>query len=338
MTRAAGAIVLACVAVTLGASRLIGQERGTGVPSNVVPPPWAYPVAPAASPAAPPSAPPADDGSPRSVPGSDVTLTLTQIRDVSNAADWHPDDHPKMPAIVKQGRKPDVRFGCGYCHYPNGRGRPENASLAGLPAAYIVQQMADYKSGLRKSAEPRMGPPALMAQLAQRVTDDEVKTAAEYFSKLRWTAWIKVVETNSVPKSRLACGMFVPIEDGGTEPIGQRIIEMPQDVPLTELRDSHAAFVAYVPKGSIKKGEKLAATGGNGKTVACAKCHGADLMGTDSVPGLAGRSPSYTVRQLFDLKYGARLGPGAAQMQPVVAKLTIEDFIVLAAYTASIVP
>lgn len=349
MTRAAGAIAIACVALTLAASRPIGQERGSTSSSSVVPPPWAYPVAPAPSPGAPPpgssvpsvpTAPPGpvDDGAPKTVAGSDVKLTPAQIRDVSNAPDWHPSDHPPMPDIVKHGRKPDVRFGCGYCHYPNGRGRPENASLAGLPAAYIVQQMADYKSGLRKSAEPRMGPPALMAQLAKSVTDEEVRVAAEYFSKLKWTAWIRVIETNSVPKPRLAGGMFVPADGGGKEPLAQRILEMPQDTARTELRDSQSPFDAYVPKGSIKKGETLARTGGNGKTKACAECHGPDLRGTDTVPGLAGRSPSYAVRQLFDFKHGSRNGRGAEQMKPVVEKLSVDDFIVLAAYAASIVP
>src|SRR5579885_1581587 len=83
-------------------------------------PPWAFPVGPAA-PA------PKDDGSQKHVPGSDVGLTLTQTRDAFNVPDWHPGDHPEMPEVVRHGRKPDVR-GCGYCHLPNGQGRPENAS------------------------------------------------------------------------------------------------------------------------------------------------------------------------------------------------------------------
>jgi cytochrome c553 len=277
MTRAAGgAMTIACVTLTLAASRPIGQERGPTA-SSAVPPPWAYPVAPPPPAGTPPAAPPADERAPKTVAGSDVKLTLAQIRDLSNAPDWHPGDHPPMPDIVKRGRKPHVRFGCGYCHYPNGRGRPENASLAGLPAAYIVQQMADYKNGRRTSAEPRMGSPALMAQLAKSVTDEEVTRAAEYFSKLKWTAWIRVIETNAAPKSRLAGGMFVPVDGSGNEPLGQRILEMPQDTARTELRDSQAP-------------------------------------------------------------YGARNGPGAAQMKPVVPKLTVDDFIVLAAYAASIAP
>jgi cytochrome c553 len=93
--------------------------------------------------------------------------------------------------------------------------------------------------------------------------------------------------------------MLVEAQAGATEPIGQRIIEMPEDLERTELRDSASGFVAYVPVGSIAKGEALIA-GGNGKTVACAICHGQDLRGLGPIPGLAGRSPSYIVRQLYD--------------------------------------
>jgi cytochrome c553 len=242
-----------------------------------------------------------------------------------------------MPPIVAQARPPDVRFGCGYCHYPNGRGRPENASVAGLPYAYIVQQMADFKNGSRKSAEPRMGPPALMAALARAVTDEDVAQAARYFSSLAWTQWIKVTEASSVPRTRIAGGMFVPLEDGGNEPLGQRILEMPEHLERTELRDSKSPFVAYVPVGSIKAGERLVTTGG-GKTVRCGICHGEDLKGVGPVPGLAGRSPSYTMRQLFDMKHGARNGLWADLMKPVVARLTEQDMLAIAAYTASRTP
>ena len=96
--------------------------------------------------------------------------------------------------------------------------------------------------------------------------------------------------------------MFLKLEGGETEPIGKRIIEMPEDTERTEmLRDPRSGFIAYVPAGSIKKGEALVTTGG-GKTTACAVCHGADLKGLGPVPGIAGRSPSYTVRQLYDMQ------------------------------------
>src|SRR5207248_7793342 len=104
------------------------------------------------------------------------------------------------------------------------------------------------------------------------------------------------------------------------------------------LRDARSGFIVYVPMGSIKKGEALVTTGGGGKTVQCGACHGADLKGLGPVPGLAGRSPSYLVRQLYDMQQGARKGLWTELMKPVVAKLSEEDMLNIAAYTASRMP
>ena len=152
--------------------------------------------------------------------------------------------------------------------------------------------------------------------------------------------WITVVEATSVPKTTVVGGMIVPLEgaEAGTELLGQRIIEMPMDAERAEvLRDDAASFVAYVPEGSIDKGEALVTNGG-GKTISCSVCHGENLEGLGSVPPLAGRSPSYTVRQLLDIQRGNRAGLAAALMEPVVASLNIDDMINISAYTASLVP
>jgi cytochrome c553 len=162
-----------------------------------------------------------------------------------------------------------------------------------------------------------------------------VKTAAEYFAALKPRPWIRVVETDRVPKTKVAGWMLVVSTAYGTEPIGQRIIEMPENLERTELRDSASGFVAYVPVGSIEKGEALVTTGGAGKTIPCAICHGPDLKGLGPVPGLAGRSPSYIVRQLFDIQHGVRNGPWAELMKAVVDQLSEEDMVSIAAYTAS---
>jgi cytochrome c553 len=318
------------------------------------PPPWAYTVNPPPAPGAKsasagePSSqlrrdlaeaasgreggPSPPDPSPQQVPGSSVSLTIAQTRDAYNPPDWHPDAHPPMPPSVAHGRPKEMRA-CGFCHLVNGQGRPENASLAGLPAAYIVQQMADFKSGDRRSAEPRMGPPNAMIQDAKAATDDDVRQAAAYFSSFAFRKWIRVVETKEVPKTRIAGSMHVPAE-GGTEPLGRRIIEMPEDLRRTELRDAASGFVAYVPEGSVARGETLVKTGGT-TTVACGTCHGADLKGLGPIPPLAGRSPSYTVRQLYDLQQGVRKGPWSPLMKAAVEKLTIDDMIAIAAYAAS---
>jgi len=294
------------------------------------PPPWAYTVNP---PPVPGATPAPVDSDPKQIPGTTVTYTVAETRDAFNPPDWEPYGHPAMPEAVAHGRRPEMRA-CGFCHLVNGQGRPENASLTGLPAAYIIQQMADFKNGDRKSAEPRMGPPRAMIQDAKAATDAEIKEAAAYFSSFPFKKWIRVVESKDVPKSRIAGSMHVPTNDG-TEPLGQRIIELPEDLARTELRDAASGFVAYVPVGSIKKGESLVKTGGAGKTMACGTCHGADLKGLGPVPPLAGRSPSYTVRQLFDLQQGARKGAWSPLMKAAVEKLTIDDMIAIAAYTSS---
>lgn len=327
MKQLAGAAALGLVlAVAVFSPGSIQGAAGT-------PPPWAYPVNPPAAPAAAPR----DDEGLRRVPGSDVAFTLAQTRDAFNVPDWRPEGHPPMPAVVSQGRKPSLRA-CGYCHLPNGFGRPENAGLAGQPAAYIVQQMLDYRNGLRKSSEPRMGPPAAMLAVAKAATDEDIRVAADYFAAIVPKPWIRVVETDTVPKTRVAGSMYVPIDEGGTEPIGSRIVEVPEDRGRTELRDAASGFVAYVPAGSTARGEALVTTGGSGKTIRCAICHGDDLKGIGPVPGIAGRSPSYTVRQLYDMQYGSRQGLGAALMRATVAKLTEDDLVAIAAYTASRVP
>lgn len=293
-------------------------------------PRWAFTQNPPPAAAAPP-----DLAALHSVPNSTVQMTLKQVRDVHNIPDWHPDNHPPMPGAVKHGR--DELFGCGYCHLPNGQGRPENAGVAGLPAAYILQQVADFRAGARRSSDDKAVPAQLMTKMAVEASEAEVREAAEYFASLSFQPWIRVVETDTVPKSRVQGFMFVAAEGGGTEPIGTRVIEMPENLEATELRDSGSGFVAYVPRGAVKRGAALA-QGAGGKSVACATCHGAGLKGLGPVPPLAGRSPSYLARQLFDLQQGARAGLWSPLMGPVVAKLSEADMVDLVAYLASLKP
>lgn len=319
----AAAIWVVCVIALSAAAQNQNSAASQSAPTPQTLLPWAYVVLV-------PAAPVKDDGTPKHVPGSPVAFTIEQTRDGFNVPDWYPDDHPPMPEIVAHGKKPAVR-GCGYCHLPNGLGRPENSGVAGLPAAYITQQMADFKNGVRKSS------PAMMA-IAKNTAEAEVKAAAEYFSSLKPKRWIRVVESNTVPKTRVAGGMLAPVEAGGTEPIDERIIEVPENLERTELRDSASGFVAYVPVGSIRKGETLVTTGGAGKTLRCGICHGQDLKGLAIVPSIAGRSPSYLVRQLYDIQNGFRTGEWSQLMKDSVAQLTIDDIVSIAAYTASRAP
>jgi len=293
---------------------------------------WAYGFNGPENVTAPPAAPP--DSTPKHLPGSKFEFTRAQISDRFGPADWYPEDHTTMPDVVAHGKKPDV-FACSLCHYPNGKGRPENAGVADLPVSYFIQTMNDFRSGNRRSADTRKANTNLMITIAKGMTDDEIKQSAEYFVSMKWTPWMKVVETAMVPKTRIAGGMFLTLEGGEKEPLGQRIIETPQNAEATEvLRDDHSGFIVYAPVGSVKKGEALV-TSGAGKTTQCGVCHGADLKGMGPIPGLAGRSPSYLVRQMYDMLQGMRKGIWTDLMKPVVSKLTNEDMIGIAAYLAS---
>ena len=294
--------------------------------------------------AAPAPAEPAEDMEAiRHVPGSNQAFNLRQVGSTSAPADWFPEDHPTMPEIVAHGKRPAVNA-CAFCHYPNGKGRPNNAGPAGLPANYILQQLQDFASGARTSWDKRKRNTQQMIDYATGLTPEEAKAAAEYFASVKWTPWFKVVETEMIPKMVFVGGgggLIVPLEgpEAGMEPLGMRIIETPMNVEQTEpLRNPRSGFIAYVPVGSLKKGEALVLRGGGGKTVACASCHGEDLKGTDKFPSLAGRSPGYLARQLYDFQHFTRVGPGSLLMQPVVRDLSEEDILNITAYVASLQP
>ena len=241
-----------------------------------------------------------------------------------------------MPPIVARGRMEGNVTACSLCHMPNGKGRPENAGVSGLPEVYFKQQMADFRADLRKSTDPRKANTNRMIAIAKAMTQEEIDAAAKYFASVAWTQWIRVVETNTVPKTRIQGGMFLRLDGNETEPIGSRIIEVPENNERTEIqRDPRSGFIAYAPVGSIARGQTLVNTGSNGRTIACSQCHGSNLQGLGPAPGIAGRSPSYIARQLFDMQTGNRKGPWVELMKPVVAQLTNEDFVAIGAYLGS---
>ncbi len=243
------------------------------------------------------------------VPGSALELPRRDINIDNGPPDWHPDAHPPMPEVVATGGGEGV-LACGYCHLPNGQGKPENGPVAGQPVAYLVQQM-----------------------------EDEALIGAEYFASMEFRPWIRVVETDSVPETRFAGWIHEVVEDGGMEPIGNRVVEIPEDLARTKLRDDASGFVAYVPRGSVARGEALVRTGGeDGRSVPCTTCHGDDLRGLGPMPALAGRSPSYMARQLYDLKAGNRNGAWSDLMDASVANLTMRDVVDIVAYAASLTP
>lgn len=295
-------------------------------------PDWAYAVRPAEAPG------PRDDGTLFTLPGSDGHFTRAKIMGRTPdgkrtaPADWYPGDHPAMPAIVSDGDETRGITPCIACHNPNGRGRPQNAGIAGLNADYLARQLHDMKAGLRRSAEPRKHNARQMVDYARAMTEAEIVAAAHYYAGLPPTPRIEVVETKTVPKMRSAEGMWLPLTgaEAGREPIGNRVIETPANVERELLRDPRGHFIAYVPPGAVARGKRLAAELG------CAACHGETLTGIGPVPGIAGRSPSYAARQLYDFQQGTRRGEMAAMMAPVAAKLNAAGMVNLTAYLATL--
>jgi cytochrome c553 len=282
-------------------------------------PDWAFPVTDKVQP------PSTHEGEPKPPPGSTKSYTRTQIDDLSNPPDWYPDMHPPMPAVVAHGTK---TFACGSCHLPTGTGHDESAYLAAFPVPYFVQQMADFKSGARKGF-------GVMPTIAQALSDDEVQSAAAYFTLLKARPWVRVIETDTVPETYVGPGNIrLKLPDGGTEPIGSRIVELPEDEEAALNRNPRSGFVAYVPTGSLTKGEALVLSGG-GKTTQCTVCHGETLKGLGDAPPIAGHHANYIVRQLYFFQEGSRSGPSAALMQGVVQNLSVDDMVAIAAYLAS---
>ena len=299
------------------------------------PPAWAYGTAPEQAAAAPPRGAP--DTSVKHLADSQGAFTKAQIGDRFNPADWYPGDHPAMPDVVSHGRKPEI-WACGLCHYPNGKGRPENAGVSGLPVSYFIEQMRKFRDGERSSADTLKKNTGIMISIAKAMTDDEIKQAAVYYGAVKWTPWMKVVETKTVPKTYTNVGMYLPLEGNEEEPMGQRIIETPVDAEATEiLRNPRSGFIVYAPIGSVKKGEALV-SGKKKDAVACGVCHGSDLKGLGPIPGLAGRSPSYLVRQMYDIQQGTRHGAWTDLMQPPMKGLGQDDLLNISAYLASLAP
>jgi cytochrome c553 len=269
------------------------------------------------------------------VPGSALRRTEKAIDDPFAGVDWFPDDHPAMPEVVAHGRPPRL-WACSYCHGPTGVGDPASAALAGLPAAYIEQQLAEFHAGRRRCAVAKTACGEAMPQIAGLVSASEARAAAIYFSKLRYRPRVHVVEAAMVPKNRYGSLYPVRLASGGEEPIGMRILEMPDNVALEHNDDWRVSITAYVPPGSVARGRALVKSGAGARP--CASCHGARLQGVGMVPPLAGRTPTYIERQLYDIQYGYRRGAAVAPMAPEVAHLTARDRIAIAAYLASLSP
>ena len=311
--------------VVVSAILILAQAQQQGAPNNGLPP-WAYNVPEKVQPQVPEAAGMVH------LPGSTKEYPAKDTESSASPPDWFPDEHPPAPPVVT-GAPGRTSLACGSCHLMSGQGHPESADLAGLPVDYVVRQMAYFKSGARRD-------PARMNAIAKTLSEEDVLAAAQYFHQLKPRVWVKVIESDTAPKTYVSNKgrMRLPLPDAGTEPLGMRIISQPQDAFRTLNRDPHSPFFAYVPRGSIERGEALVRMGGSGKTIQCAICHGDSLTGIGDVPRIAGLQPVYIARQLYDFQNGSSNGAGAALMKKVVAKLSDEDIISISAYAGSQAP
>jgi cytochrome c553 len=305
---------------SVGASQQPPAGTPTALPSPVPrEPSWAFQVQAGSL--------PAEEATPKSVPGSTRQYTPAQIDDLRNPPDWFPDAHPPAAARVVKGE--GNLMACGACHLMNGEGHPESATVSGFTVDYFVQQMNDFRSGARKDFANRMD------LIAKAMTDQEIRDVAQYFAGVKPLKFTTVREAATVPKTFVGQGRMRFVDPkGGTEPIGKRIITVPEDAERARRRDPNSGFIAYVPPGSIARGAALAK--GGAKTTNCTICHGDGLRGLGNVPRIAGLHPIYVARQLIYFKEGARNGVDAALMKKTTATLTDEDIIDLSAYVSSL--
>jgi cytochrome c553 len=332
-----------CAVASLAFAQDAANQKPAAVANGLAPiepPEWLFPIDPASLvPADKPAKP--DDTELLSVPGSSEKFTRARINDAFNPPDWRPASHTPMPDIVARGRKPNV-MACAFCHLPGGQGRPENSPLAGLPEAYIRQQLLDYRSGKRKAMGPEQYLPGVnMVKTAKALTDAEIDESAKYFSQQKLRRRVYVIESLRIPRAEPAAWLYY--EHPGTEDLDGRLLEMTQDLPRHELRDDNLEYYAYVPPGALNRGRKLVVTGNSlsdntPRTVACSQCHLANLKGTDVIPPIAGRSPTYLLRQMLAFRNGMRTNEASPQMNAVVEKLTLAEMIEIVAYVASLPP
>ncbi len=147
-----------------------------------------------------------------------------------------------------------------------------------------------------------------------------------------------MVEGINIPRAEPA--FWVYKEVGGTEDLGERLVEVAPDITRHERRDPTACSTR-----PMRRRVRWRAASGSpppamdkGKTQICATCHLANLEGTDKIPPIAGRSPTYLLRQLIAFKNGTRSGEAANRWMPVIEKLELEDMVALAAYVGSLYP
>lgn len=269
-----------------------------------------------------------------SLPGSDKQLTQKQIDNPYHPADWYPDEHPKMPAIVRSGNQEKGLWACSLCHLASGYGHPESAALTGLSEDYIYQQLKAFKNWHRADWS------GAMFLFVWKYEDDDLRAAARYFSSIKPGPVVRVKEAGHVPETYIDNGWRTKVKNPGNpslEPIGQRIITLPDSEEWRVARHPYATFTSYVPTGSLALGKTIA-NEGTATSQPCVSCHGKDMRGTELGPYLAGQFPDYLLRQLRAFKWGTRRQSGdeGGEMGKQVRFLSEHELLAVAAYVASL--
>ncbi len=236
----------------------------------------------------------------------------------------------------RQRQRPDVRA-CALCHYPNGKGRPENAGVSGLPVAYFAQQMVDFRNGDRKSAEPRKANTGIMIAIAKAMTDEEINASAEYFGSMKWTPWINVVERRTCRRraSPAACSSLPEkrAEQSRSDNASSR---------RRRTRNAPKRCAIRVPDSSRTCRSAASRRARRSPPPAAGANDGVRRLPRRRAEGPRARSRDRrTLAELHraaDVRHADGRPPGVWTdlMKPVVAKLTDEDILNLAAYSASL--
>ena len=327
--------VIAIASVVLGASVVIAQQNPPA-PAAPIPaglPEWAYTPPPPAGSPPPPSRSAGRRQRRFSIAGTDKTMTRGALRGVKEIPDWYPGDRQRSDAAIVRDGKEGVRA-CGFCHLADGTGRPENAPVNSLHVAYFIQQMQDYKNGLRKSADPRKKNTNNMIAFAKEATDEEIKAAAEYFA------------APALPEAhqghRVAHGPegASPGRDAHGDPQTKAAAWSRSATRSSRCRTTTCAPRRVTRTWARPRTCRQGAQQGQGARREVSVHHLPRPEPGRARPraGLAGRSPSYMMRQLFDMKVGARRGPWFDLMKPIVDSMSVQDLLALSAYAGSVAP
>jgi len=186
---------------------------------------------------------------------------------------------------------------CGACHGATGISpAPTYPNLAGQQAAYLVKQLADFKSGARTDM--------MMAPMAVNLSEQDIADLGAYFSS----------QPRSGEQATASADDTAPTA-ASSAPTGN-----------VEIVTSTSAKAIYA--GDVKSGQE--------KSAMCVACHGTDGNSLVSMyPKLAGQSANYLSKQLADFKSGARVDPVMVGMVAGLSSADMDDLAAYYAVQAS---